>query len=322
MVCFQSLPVELHKTFCDFLDRDDLSSLARTNRCLRALYTPAFKTHLRLDGSEELLRFLAHHLSPSHPEAGASDDDKPATPLGYQASRIFERRPQRVSDQCLDDIRHIVLYEPGVVWRGPQEKRVSELFSRIDRHAISENAGGPIGAILALCPNTVTLSVLQTPLAMMPSLAAAVVANTPRLRALTIHSPHVDADALATVVGGLRHLDKLDVSGVKTCGCRGEEGQRAGVHALAAALRRSRSLRRLVLTACKALSTDNGALLALLAQAPGKGQEGRETGSSLRLSSLEIRRSPPRLPPAPASLRRRVQEGPRTTYQATAETIK
>ncbi|KAN0063870.1 hypothetical protein ACQY0O_003476 [Thecaphora frezii] len=289
MRSFLQLPIDLHENLGDFLEHDDLCQLSKTSRGVRALYRPVLETYLQLDGSLELLGFLAHHLP---------------TNKGSRTGHVsLSGSARNGASERLGRIRHIILYEPGVVWRGAQQEEVERLFAQIDPNAVSEAAGGPIGAVLALCPNAKTLMVLQTPLALMPSLASVMVAKTPRLRSLTYRSPHVDAEAVATAVAGLRYLHTLDVSGVRTCRCRGEAARRNGVRALAASLRQSGSLRRLVFTACRALSTDRGALLSLIASDDDGFGVTRGERTILRLSSLELRRSPVKGPALAALLR-------------------
>ena len=118
----------------------------------------------------------------------------------------------------------------------------------------------------------------------MSGLADKMVERVPQLRSLTFHSPHIDSGALATVIEGLPHLHTLDVSGVRTCACRGKIGQLQGMLELTYALRSASELGRLVMTSSRVFAVQNGEFLEALAL----------EGSELRLKSLELRRSPVR----------------------------
>ncbi|CAO1635401.1 unnamed protein product [Parajaminaea phylloscopi] len=126
--------------------------------------------------------------------------------------------------------------------------------------------GNIIGVALSLLPNLETLVISQCPIPVNMAMAYAISVFTPRLRRLTLRSPHVDASALAMLVRNLAHLEELEVGSVKTCWCRGALGRQEGAKDLADALHRAASLKRIVFNSSAVTAVDGGLLFKLLAQ--------------------------------------------------------
>lgn len=289
------------------------------------VFGEASKSRISISGTEPLLHFCdsaqeTHcHCKPC-PNAGETPQ---------KVKSIKKLKPQ---------IKHLELVEPGPIRGvGPNDEvRLTKLLRKLESFADSNN-GGMIASATSLCPNLKvslgirevvakdatwdwltdqsfdlsscvhylmlsllqSLTVLQTPLPFTLALAASLISSCPNLKHLTYRTPHLDASALALAICNLRELTSFDVSGVRSCWCRGAVGRTQGMMELASALSRARNLKRMVFTACKVFSVDNSALLFKLGKASREGtaicshghaQVGVDFGMSL--SSLEIRRSP------------------------------
>ena len=87
--------------------------------------------------------------------------------IQHYVTTHFDPDDEQPSNSSLLSVRHVELYEVGVIWRGQHEVRISNLLTELGARTLSEANGGPIGAVLALLPNlTVSTKSLKVLLAL------------------------------------------------------------------------------------------------------------------------------------------------------------
>lgn len=296
-----------------------LISVACLSRRAQTLYANEASARVFLDGVHEMATFH-RRLSPQakrvrchHSAPCPADNIEPAvTP---PKKRL---RAERIKEVSIYDMTY------GGDTELPDAPAPGDVMPSIamQRELISVTR---LSNTLSVCPNLHALQVYQSSVALSPSAAYTISLRTPRLKSLTFRSPHCDAASLAGLVRRLDLLHTLDVSSVKTCPCRGHAGLVHGAIELGLALRTHPKLHRVVFNSCKVLGVDDGLLLRVLSGEDRYTCEHKEAlrnrlreqhhqhyhpdhhfdhhnlaspslmspeGPSLRLRSIEFRRSP------------------------------
>lgn len=175
----------------------------------------------------------------------------------------------------IDRIKQITFYDvrPFCSWqRSPAPDDITQGHtSKASRSSASGSTSTPfevtsvkiIGFVFSLLPNFESLSANQCLILLNMALAYAISVYAPKLRRLTLRSPHVDASALAMLLQNLTSLEELEVGRVKTCWCRGSERRQEGARDLAHALRGAAKLDRLVFNSSTVTAVDGELLFKL-----------------------------------------------------------
>lgn len=255
-----------------FLQPSELLALSLTCRAMRDAFCWPLQTRVALDGQGQLVSFVDGCLDNADAQVG------PTCFFGHPLPHRRCPSPSKSQGRAAK-VRHLELHQPGPSrvdfdWVSYEMEKRLLRKEKLNRHT----PGGLLGTAVRLTPQLVSLHVYQSSFALTPALAICLATWTPLLRSFHFHSLHTDASSLAFVLQHCRHIEEVDVSGVKSCRCHNKSGAKAALE-LGAVLQRCSKLKRLVLRASKAACEDNGTLLRLLAHrstaAEGRRREGR-----------------------------------------------
>jgi hypothetical protein len=260
----------------DQLCADSLLQLSLACHQAKDVYAKPLASCATLCGAEQILRFI---------QGCSSQVDVSQRAPCCSSGHPLPRKPTgdvRAAKSRAEAIRDLVLYEPGTL-HGSETSELLRLLHALeeDRGPVDVAAtGGLLGTVVRLCPNLRALNVAQSSLPFSAPLAVALCSWATNLRHLTFKTKHCDVDSVALVLDSLP-LRSLDVSGLRTCPCRGTTGVSKAASDLGDAIARAPELRRLVLASSRATAVAGGSLFTRMARS-----------SNTVLESLEIRRSP------------------------------